>query len=108
VRFFGRRVYLALVILLMAGRLTARTPGAGEKTLASLRHLCRYISYMATYPENHMPSLAGKRRFGTVGSEVLFAQDSAESRRLQRAAAQGRTHPESPHPVQQTNGLAER
>ncbi|MBU2763890.1 Fic family protein [Acidithiobacillus caldus] len=36
-----------------------------------------------------MPSLAGKRRFGTVGSEVLFAQDSAESRRLQRAAAQG-------------------
>ena len=28
VRFFGRRVYLALVILLMAGRLTARTPGA--------------------------------------------------------------------------------
>ena len=30
VRFFGRRVYLALVILLMAGRLTARTPGAQE------------------------------------------------------------------------------
>jgi hypothetical protein len=28
VRFFGHRVYLALVILLMAGRLTARTPGA--------------------------------------------------------------------------------
>ncbi|MDR7928701.1 hypothetical protein RIE95_17200 [Acidithiobacillus thiooxidans] len=28
VRFFGRRVYLALVILLMAGRLTVRTPGA--------------------------------------------------------------------------------
>ena len=27
-RFFERRVYLALVILLMAGRLTARTPGA--------------------------------------------------------------------------------
>lgn len=30
VRFFGRRVYLALVILLMARRLTARTPGAQE------------------------------------------------------------------------------
>ncbi|WP_226983728.1 hypothetical protein [Acidithiobacillus ferrooxidans] len=29
-RFLGRRVYLALVILLMAGRLTARTPGAQE------------------------------------------------------------------------------
>jgi len=30
VRFLGRRVYLTLVILLMAGRLTARTPGAQE------------------------------------------------------------------------------
>ncbi len=37
-----------------------------------------------------MPSLAGKRRLGTEGSEVLFASDSAESRRLQRAAAKGR------------------
>ena len=37
-----------------------------------------------------MPSLAGKRRLGTEDSEVLFASDPAESRRLQRAAAKGR------------------
>lgn len=55
--------------------------------LAILRHLRHSISYLATFYENHMLSLAGKRRFGTVGREVLFAQDPAESRRLQRAAA---------------------